>query len=258
MKKYQVYAGKVTGREHLHKRKNCQDSYAFDFFSINEKDYVFGIICDGCGEGNNSEVGASLLSNYLICQISFCLKTSEDLFNIPSMLFKSAKNYLQFLLNATCSQDDVIKQIEFIKNHLLCTVIGFILSFEHGLYFYYGDGKVIINEEVITIDQNNQPDYLAYHFINNKYLKNADSDVDSVRGNDNETTCHLSSCFNIYPLDVSTLQRFAICSDGFEANLADEIRGLCNPRSLQRKMNVWSEQYKHFADDATVIVVEVY
>ena len=83
---YRIYSAKVLGREHLLTRKNCQDSFVFDFFTINDKEYVFGVICDGCSEGSNSETGATLLSNYLVSQIPVILKSSH-----PNLILQGEK-----------------------------------------------------------------------------------------------------------------------------------------------------------------------
>ena len=81
---------------------------------------------------------------------------------------------------------------------------------------------------------------MGYHLIEPEYLE--------FKNNNS---------FSVVSLDISILQRFAVCSDGFEEELAQQIWNIKHPFTLQRKMNAWSEQYKRFSDDATVIAVEV-
>ena len=239
MRNFKLSSAQIIGREHIFKRINCQDKYCAG--SINNNEYIFGIIADGCSEGRSSEVGAVLVSTYACKQIAFYLENDFELANIPDNLFTDIKSYLEVLTNITIPYDNHEEKIDFIKNNLLCTIVGFIISSKKGLYFHYGDGKIIINDRIITIDQNNCPTYIAYHIIDPKYL------------NDNI----LPDAFNVEPLDMANLEKFAIASDGFEDCLYRDIWGLNNPRGLQRKFNVWSEQDKHFSDDATIITVEI-
>ena len=46
------------GHDHLYRGINCHDAFNMD----SVRNTVFGVVCDGCGSGAHSEVGAKLLS----------------------------------------------------------------------------------------------------------------------------------------------------------------------------------------------------
>lgn len=59
-------AGRVIGRDHILRAANCQDAFAL----IERPEVLVGVVCDGCGEGAHSEVGATLGAAFISAQIS--------------------------------------------------------------------------------------------------------------------------------------------------------------------------------------------
>ena len=53
---FELAAGSIRGREHLRLGRNNQDAYAI----LSNEQYTVAVVCDGCGSGQHSEVGAQI------------------------------------------------------------------------------------------------------------------------------------------------------------------------------------------------------
>lgn len=249
MQGFQVRAATIIGRDHMFRQANCQDAYAF----VESNEYIFGLVTDGCGEGAHSEVGAKLLAKFVVEEINLLLASGVSIKEIPSVLFPHCLEFLRrlsFFLEAPVSRektkwpwlwlDHFSPSLKFVKNYLLCTILGFVMDETQGIIFAVGDGLIIINEEMIVRDEEDKPNYIAYHLVDEQFLEKADQ---------------LPEKFDVYQFEVGNLEHLAIATDGFESELVKEIWGHTHPRGLQRKFNLWSRE-KHFQDDSTIIVVE--
>jgi serine/threonine protein phosphatase PrpC len=222
--------GQIIGRSHLSRQANCQDSYAL----AQTENYIVGVVCDGCGEGQHSEVGSTLAAKYIVTQAIHLIEMNCDLAEIPMMLYGRVIEYLENLIAVSAPMN----RVQFVKHHLLFTIVGVILTEKGGVLFSSGDGLIAVDELVNDIDQRNKPAYIAYHLIQEHVI----------------SASVIQHQFTTQSLD--NWQRIVIATDGFEVDLLSELSDLQHPRSLQRKLNVWSNQGKHFQDDATLIVLE--
>ncbi|MDQ7026014.1 MAG: protein phosphatase 2C domain-containing protein [Anaerolineae bacterium] len=223
-------AGQIIGRSHMTRQANCQDSYAL----AQTESAVIGVVCDGCGEGHHSEVGSTLAAKYIIAQCLQLIDEKCDLAEIPAVLYPRIVDYLEDLIKVSMP----INRLQFVQHHLLFTIVGVILTQEGGIIFSSGDGLIAVDDTVNSINQNNKPAYIAYHLIRENVIST------SVIQHDFTTQI------------VDDWQRIVIATDGFETQLLPELRALQHPRSLQRKLNVWSNQQRRFQDDATLIVLD--
>jgi hypothetical protein len=125
--------------------------------SENEK-YNIGLVADGCGSGSNSEVGAQLglkyLSRKIIEQIdsNWQINLKEDL-----------QNYSKQIANLHSDNPKA-----FIENFLLYTIIGFVERNNKVTLFSYGDGVIIIDDQIKIINQDNRPKYVNNELIGNE------------------------------------------------------------------------------------------
>jgi len=124
--------------------------------------------------------------------------------------------------------------VDFIRDHLLFTVLGILTRESEGIVVAAGDGSVLVDEHVYQRDENNAPSYVAYNLM---------------------AVSQAPAAFDIYQL-ARTWRRVGIASDGFAPELFGELNGLVHPRSLQRQLNRWSNEDKRFRDDATVVLLE--
>lgn len=238
MTQFQLKAGSVTGSEHLFKMANRQDKFRCAQF----ENYIVGVVCDGCSEGQHSEVGAALLSEFLVRQTGRLLTAGYAPPEVPEILYPQTLEFLKSLSawllggQATAQESGA-----FVRDYLLATVVGFITGGEKTVLFTAGDGLILLNELILPLNQDNKPSYLAYGILDKTLL-----------GENFEP----SEGFEAWEFPTAELERLAVWSDGFDPALAAEIWNLGNnPRSLQRKLNVWATQ-KRFHDDATGLVLE--
>jgi hypothetical protein len=241
---FKVRKGSHIGRGHLLKFTNCQDAHALYEGEVNGKAVVIGIICDGCSEGTSSEVGAKQAVEFLVREALTLVQTGAPVRVIPEILYGQLIEFLRATVSIGYNFVSTGDKVNFIKNFLLFTVVGFITLEDEGVLFVTGDGTFVIYGEATFIDQKNMPTYPAYHLVERSRLT-ADAS-------------ELPTSFDVHPLDMSTLERLAIGSDAWqlEQALLNEVWGFTNPAGLQRKINLWSRD-KHFEDDVTLITVEV-
>jgi serine/threonine protein phosphatase PrpC len=230
LKMVRARAGQIIGRDHMARQANCQDSYAL----AQTETCIAGVVCDGCGEGQHSEVGSTLAAKYIVTQILAMLEEGCPLETIPTMLYQRVVGYLDELVALSAPMNTV----QFVQHHLLFTIVGVILTEQGGLIFSSGDGLIVVDDHVTPIDQRNKPAYIAYHLIREHVVS-----LSVIQHN-----------FIVQTLE--NWERIVIATDGFNVDLLPQVQGLKHPRSLQRKLNVWSNQERHFKDDATLIVIE--
>lgn len=226
-----VHCGQIIGIEHRLRQTNCQDSHAL----IQHDQTTIAIICDGCSEGSHSEVGARLGAAYLAPTAARLLAEGVALAALPGQLHGAA---LRFLEDLTALMQPA-HRAEFIRQHLLFTVVGAIVQADEAIVFYAGDGLIVLDDQTCLIDQGNQPSYLAYHLI-----------PDAL-----EVGFRLALGFEVLRPGAGWRQ-IAIGSDGFTPELLPLVWGLTHPRGLQRKLNFWGNEERRFRDDATLITLE--
>lgn len=237
-----IREGSVIGREHVRLGKNNQDGKNFGSVVIGEKTYYYGFVSDGCSAGNNSEVGAKLIVAYLASEVRMMIATGTTIENIPDSLFNRCVGYLRSIASLTCVGDPQ-QSLDFIKNHLLCTVIGFVMDDKKLIIFSAGDGVIVVNDAVTNIDQNNTPKYLAYHLVDRQFLKLQAGE--------------LPQTFVTTSYDLSTVGKFAICSDGITESAISHLWGHVHQLGLLRRLRILvNRNIEPFADDCTQVVVE--
>lgn len=224
-------AGRVIGRDHILRAANCQDAFAL----IERPDALIGVVCDGCGEGTHSEVGASLGAAFISAQISRLIEERVPVGDMPALLYPRVVGFLRTVLEAAQPANPV----GFVRDHLLFTVIGAILNHQGGLIFAAGDGLIATDGHLIRRDEANQPSYIGYHLLDRAVLSGEP----------------LADTFEVIEVP-SNWNRAAIASDGFEPEVLPQMWHKSHPRGVQRLMNALSEREKRFRDDATLIVFE--
>lgn len=238
---FRIRRGSVIGREHIRLGRNNQDGVQSGEIEIGGKKYLFGTICDGCSAGTHNEVGANLLATYICSEIPMILLMGAPIQDVPQALFMRCVGYLRGIASQTVVGDP-LRMIDFVKNYLLCTVIGFVINDDHCIVFSAGDGIVVLNNEITTIDQQNKPMYLAYQLVDRAYL--------DFQGGE------LPQSFDVTKVETVNIQRLAVCSDGIVPQAIDSLWGHKNSLSLQRKLRVLARRKIPFDDDCSAIVLE--
>jgi len=239
---FKIFQGSVIGREHTRLWRNNQDGLRTGSTKIAGKLYHFGIVCDGCSGGENNEVGAKLVSAYLCSEIPMMLMAGSSIGDIPDALFNRCVGYLRSIASLTIIGDPR-QSIQFIKDHLLCTILGFIMDDEIVVIFSAGDGTIIVDDAITRIDQDNRPSYPAYSLIDRQFI--------NLQGGE------LPTSFETTFIYLDDIKKFAICSDGVTDAAVPYLWGHNNPLGLQRKLKNIARGSESFGDDCTVIAVEL-
>ena len=218
----------ISQRSSTH--NSCEDSS----FVREYADYIIGGIFDGCSTGVNSHFASQLYSYIFQSQsLRFLDFTDNDCIH-------SIRDRLVPIAN----------QLNLSHMNLLSTIV----LFEYNIFTEQlkvrtlGDAVYYVNGVEYVVDQNNEPDYLAYHM--------------------NEGYYNFQDYLDKYPVtlyyDVKT---FAICSDGilsFErsqflepAKIENPIQHMLQPPNstnfLTRMFNVLTKQKYIIKDDLSII-----
>ncbi len=159
-KQFASASGSSIGRNHFLAGKNNQDAY---HISIEEK-FIIAVVCDGCGSGKHSEVGAKLGARLVIEAISNLLNqetTQDSQISNPEFWHLVKFNLLQKLKDfITLANGDR----EFVNDYLLFTIVGVVITERETVTFSMGDGAIAINGKLTQIPAypDNAPPYLAY------------------------------------------------------------------------------------------------
>jgi Protein phosphatase 2C len=204
---------------------------------------------DGCSSGKDSHFASALMGKILqkLGQI------------IPHQdFYKAQKETLQPEILGKWLLENLFFEMQTIRNQLLLDRLEMLATLVLLVYqknqksawlIVIGDGFIQINEEIIEIDQDNRPDYLAYHL---------------GEGFEN----WFAGQKNIFRVDNP--QNLSICSDGIDTfqTIKTDINEDFNPinyllkdntfenlpNMLNRKFNILQKQYGYQpADDVSVI-----
>jgi hypothetical protein len=257
----------VIGRDHSLFRVNRQDFCD----TLDDEGDLYGIVCDGCGSGAYTEVGASLIGN-LVLRLLPTLNLQQ--FNSPFAIQYTNDPELQRMTDISKSQisrfiesqvtttvyafierltrnlqlytfiqnkDKIVEKMQFINDYLLTTIIFSIVLRDYVVIGHCGDGVVIVDDDVTVIDQGGSPHYLMYNNVPKEALQSTPSQLQGLK-------------IDIY--DTKKISKIAIGTDGLtplvDNKTTNELFGVSR---LQRKFNMWSNQ-KVFFDDAACVIFE--
>ncbi len=166
---FQIAAGSVPGRDHLGRGnllvgRNNQDAHAWSRTDA----AVVAVVCDGCGSGKHSEVGAALGARLAVRALGCCLASARagepgpdgDL--PPPWLERARLRVLAHLHALAAGMGGSVEEV--VADYFLFTVVGAILTPDWCWLFSIGDGVLAVNGEVTELGPfpNNEPPYLAY------------------------------------------------------------------------------------------------
>ncbi len=235
-----------TGHDHLYSDRNCQDAEKI----AAGPSIAIGISCDGCGEGDHSEMGAISLANFGVSELVRFHHTGQY---TPTMmvqsLFKSIVRYIDFQVMMTCRDMASVQIAHFIKHHWLATIMGMIIpNEEQKIVFWCGDGVYAFGDETVILDQDNTPTYIAYNCI----------DVPLGVGVTPEVTPS-NFQYAVLPDDVT---RVMIASDGFDHH-TDKVEKPLHGEQWEKKGKVGLKKWMntrhkvgYFADDCAIVTAE--
>ncbi len=244
---FRVCQASIRGSEHLRLRQNNQDGVCSRVETIDRKVYAVGVVADGCSDGAHSEVGANLLARFVVQETMLLIRSGVPLDQIPPMLFIRCIAFLRTIIFSYGLDSQEMAQ--FVKDYLLCTVVGFVADDTGGLLFTNGDGAFLVDSTPTVIDMGNRAPYLAYHLVHRKFLA--------------EQAGEIPSTFMVTTLPPET-QRIAVFTDGAETPTQDAIApdllaGMWAPDSsngLRFLLNRLDLAKKLFTDDCSLVTCE--
>ncbi|TYQ28482.1 protein phosphatase 2C domain-containing protein [Pseudanabaena sp. UWO310] len=157
---FEYASGSIIGRNHVLAGKNNQDAYQI----VKQEKFITAVVCDGCGSGKHSEVGAKLGANLVINAIADLLNQSPDRdleISKPEFWDSVKINLLQKLKDLVALSNG---DLEFVNEYLLFTILGSVITSSETVTFSMGDGAIAINSKFTEIPPyaDNAPPYLAY------------------------------------------------------------------------------------------------
>ena len=153
---FEIASGSITGRNHWLIDQNNQDAY----YSLSNELATIAVVCDGCGSGKHSEVGAKLGTRIIVETIATKLNQQNE----PDFWEKIKQDWLFKLKDIAVSIAGGNPLSEIINDYFLFTVVGVLITASETIVFSIGDGVIAVNEKVTQIDSSpgNAPPYLGY------------------------------------------------------------------------------------------------
>lgn len=221
-----VSGASVVGRDHVVLGRSAQDALAAGA----RGELAWGVVCDGCGEGARSEVGAGLAAAIVGAELARRLAGGAPPAEVPEAAVRALLGALGAVA-AAVGGDDREAVGRFVREHLLATIVGFCARGEDVVVFACGDGAYAVDGEVTVIDEEGRPSYPAYALLDGGAPRVATRAVRARGG-----------------------ARVAVATDGFDVALVPEAFGR-GAHALKRWMNVRARGGA-FRDDATIVTAE--
>jgi len=154
--RFDIAAGSVTGRDHVLVGRNNQDAYHWACLPH----AVMAVVCDGCGSGKHSEVGA---------QIGACLMIEAMSRAMPGPAYAFWYRVRQDVLaQLRCLAEQLGGHfLSTVQDYLLFTIVGALVTPWRTFCFSLGDGGMVVNGAQIPLGPfpDNAPPYLAYALL---------------------------------------------------------------------------------------------
>ena len=158
---FEVAGGSCQGRDHKNTNRNCHDAYRFEF----REDLIVAVVCDGCGSGTHSEVGAKLgamlITDQIIRHMSEGVEPSIE--NVGVVLSRVQRSVLSRLGALADSMPGSFSKN--VADYFLFTAVGSVITPAMEFTFACGDGLIVENDEVIDLSSEKSPDYMSYGLV---------------------------------------------------------------------------------------------
>jgi len=258
---FEIAGGTVMGRSHALSERGNQDAYTW----LSRPRSLVAAVCDGCGSGAHSEVGAQLGARLVVEGLSRRLAEGAPL-DAPELWASLRDDVLGALRGVALAMGG--RLAETVSEYFLFTVVGVAFAGERGCVFASGDGVLAVDDELTRLGPfpGNEPPYLGYGLLERP------AGLDVVR------TFEAAAVRSVLvgtdgAADMEDVAARAVPGGGGEvgplAQFWREDRHFQNRDSIRRRLAqinrdvirpVWDErrlarQPGHLGDDATVVVV---
>ncbi|WP_437602138.1 protein phosphatase 2C domain-containing protein [Sorangium sp. So ce590] len=157
---FEIAGGTVTGTDHLAVGRPNQDAYAFRV----EGGCLAAVVCDGCGSGARSEVGAALGARLVTEQVLGALRRGADVAS-PETWEEVRLGTLAPLRAMAGGMGGSLAEV--VSTYFLFTAVGLAVSGDTACAFSLGDGLIALGDELLRLGPfpRNEPPYLAYGLL---------------------------------------------------------------------------------------------
>ena len=153
---FDIAAGSVTGRDHVLAGRNNQDAYHW----LCLPQAVMAVVCDGCGSGKHSEVGAQIGARLMTEAMAHAMQSPAHAFWYR--VRQDILGQLRYLAEQMGGSF-----IDTVQDYLLFTIVGALVTPWRTFCFSLGDGVMVVNGDQILLGPfpDNAPPYLAYALL---------------------------------------------------------------------------------------------
>ncbi|AUX41280.1 hypothetical protein SOCE26_026900 [Sorangium cellulosum] len=158
--RFELAGGTATGTDHLATGRPNQDAYTFRA----EGRCLVAVVCDGCGSGARSEVGAALGARLVTEQVLGALRRGGDI-ESPETWEEARRGALAPLRAVAAGMGGSLAEV--VSTYFLFTVVGLAVSGDTACVFSIGDGLIALGEELLRLGPfpRNEPPYLGYGLL---------------------------------------------------------------------------------------------
>jgi hypothetical protein len=231
---FTVAGGSVTGRHHLRVDRPNQDAWA----ALRTDDAIAVAVCDGCGSGRRSEVGAVIGARLWVRTLVDALAGGDA---ADPALWAAARARVAAVLADLVA---VLGDGALVDHGLFTSLVAVVTARTTAIYAL-GDGVVGLDDDVRTLGPfaDDQPPYLGYDLI---------------------APPAPPTLFVTAP--TAAVSSLVLASDGADELAADELAllrsagAVRNPDGVRRRLAVLHRATAvhggpRFADDTTVVAV---
>jgi len=171
-REFENASGSIVGKYHLRIGLNNQDNYLL----MDHPDHIVAIVCDGCGSGPTSEVGATLGSSMVSWELSASglYRLGDDRKEIDLCLERVRRLIVDRIVSVAFKVG--LPFVTAISDSFLFTIVAAVIGKEHTYIISFGDGFYALNGNVKEIGpfENNAPPYIAYGAVEERLEKRDD------------------------------------------------------------------------------------
>lgn len=239
---FEVAAGSTPGKDHRRFIKNGHDAFAMH----QEAELLIAAVCDGCGSGEHSEVGAKIGARLIVEAVRKHVNImNQRPFHVmshredrPYPLWDAVREeVLSNILRLATAMGHRLSGV--VNDYFLFTTVGAMITRASSCFFSNGDGVIIVNGDILELGPfpNNEPPYLAYDLVRSS-LK---LDHPELLGFTANTV-----------LPTEKLQSFLIGTDGVSELLRSSDKTIPGKKELVGSISQFWEQNRFFTNPDNV------
>ena len=213
--------------------------------------YYLGAVLDGCSSGEDSHFASALMGKLLKKIGKDLSQEATPLFETPMNAEKIAESVLKKLF---WELRDARKHLGLTNTEMLSTLILLVYdaTSKQAFVIAIGDGMIAIDGKVHEIDQDNMPDYMAYHLNHSfdqwhqkqEHIFKIENPTEISISTDGIDTFRTHKTDN--PADFDPIQFLLL------DNMLENTQNM-----LTRKINILQKKYGYLpADDISIIRIK--